>query len=245
MLRRNFYSILLIIIVLTIIATTLFMKFTHTTSVVLLTISGWVSFAVRQLYSKSDWFYLMIQKIHYKLTNPDSILNMKVVYTVNNLGEQNLIQIRNSLIQSERLKNVKIMNIQGGGLEVRSEGMILQLFMDGNELEIFILDMPVTYNKAIQLTETVLLPIFEDIESLIHPDQKIYYLRVSFDNINPFYGMYLSKIPKQSIVKFDVKFVLNRNDIEINTDSVTLRASNKQELATLARDYLTLNPKKI
>ncbi len=70
-------------------------------------------------------------------------------------------------------------------------------------------------------------------------------MNVSFDGLNPYYGLHLNKIPGNRILDFDVKFIVEDSKVEISKQSVKLTSNNKSHLTNLSRNYLTLSPKKI
>lgn len=242
--RKHLYIYTFILLTIVIITTIVAVKFTLITASVFITISGWLSFAVRHLYSKWEWFYLKVQKVKFTLTNPDTLWSMTVRYKCS-VDNQKVNDLRDEILKNTLLNKVKLYNLPSGDIEIRSnKGLILQLFFEENEIELFINDLPVTYSKSIETIEKTLNPLLEDIESIINPEVRSYILKVSMDGLNPYFGLYLNKIPSTSIINFDVKFVIEKNQVEITKDSVILTSEKKSILTNLTREYLTLSVKR-
>lgn len=242
--RKNYFVYLFLILLFIVIILTLLIKFSLITSVIIITLSGWFSFAFKILYSKWEWFYLSFNRIIYIFANPDTTWNMTIKYTFKTEKEIKHKLIENLLL-SDKLKEAKLINLESGDFEIRSGRLIFQFVLHNNELEVHVLDLPVTYNKSIEIIETTLNPFFEEIEQIILPDKKIYFLKVTFDGSNPYFGLYLNKIPKNSLIHFDVSFIIDTGKVEITKDSVTLLSESKSLLANLTRNYLALTPKRI
>lgn len=238
--RKNYYVLVFVILSLVVISTILMVKFTLITAQVFVTLSGWLVFSVRLLYSKWEWFYLKVQQARFILTNPDTTWNMVIRYQCE-LTQEKILSLRDYFL---KINDVKVISLSSGDVEVRFEGMTFQVFLDEDELEIHLLNLPVTYNKSLNILEKILCPMLEDIESIVQPKKRTYFLKVSFDGINPYYGLYLNKIPKNSILDFDVKFIVDKSKVEITKDSVILTSERKSHLTNLSRDYLTLSPNK-
>lgn len=218
-------------------------KFSVITSTIFISLSGWLTFTVRLLYSKWESFYLLIQRIKFVIMNPDTKWNMTVRFECE-MTFKKYQEVKELFLANSNLKNAKFIPLISGDVEIRAEGIIFQITTDENELEIHIVDLPVTYDKSLKIIEELLSPIFDDVENVLAPKSKTYFLNISFDDTNPYYGLYLNKIPKGSIINFDVKFLIDKSKVQVSKDSITLTAPNKAYLTSLTRSYLSLSPKK-
>jgi hypothetical protein len=242
--RKNLYVYIFIIVFIVVVTTIVAVKFTLITASIFITLSGWFSFAVRHLYSKWEWFYLNVQKIKFTVLNPDTLWNMTIRYQCD-VSNEKINDLRNAIIDNKGLNNIKLYDLPSGDLEIRADkGINLQLFYNEKELEIFINDLPVTYNYSLEIIEKILNPLLEEIESIVIPFKRTYILKVSLNGSNPYFGLYINKVPSSSVINFDIKFIVESNQVEINKDSVILTSDSKSILTNLSRDYLTLSVKK-
>jgi hypothetical protein len=238
---RNKYPYIITVLLFILVGlTVLVTKFTAMSSTIFLALSGWTTFALKHLYNKWEWFYLKIQKMRCIIYNPDTLWNMTVRYKVK-LNKDKLIKLQNVILSGKIAKDPKFIQLTSGDWELRSGGMILQLFVQEDELEIHLIDLPTTYNKSLNLLENELVPLLESIETAIHAESKTYFLKVSFDGINPYFGLYVNKLPRNAVMDFDVKFVVNDNKVEVSKKSITIKTNEKSKLSNISREYLTLS----
>lgn len=203
-------------------------------------VSGWVLFVFRILYEKWDRFYLFVQTMKYRIFGLDTIWNLSVNYEIRP-GEY-LQKISDAMINSDLFKELKIYRPIDSVIECRSEGIMVQLVYDTDSISVHVFDIPVTYNKGNSIIRKQITPLFEEIEKIIRPESKSYFLSVKFPDKNPFYGLYMSKIAARDLVKFDITFMLEENRVEIHKDKIILQTNSLPELIQASRDVLAIAP---
>ncbi len=203
--------------------------------------SGWVLFCVRVLYEKWDRFYLAVQKLKYQLFGLDTIWNLTVNYGLKPGGSM-VYCVRNGILNANLFSNLKITELYSGAQELRSEGIVIQLIEETDTFSLHVFDIPVTYRRGNNVLKKIIIPLFDEVEKVIHPESKSYFLSVKFHDKNPFCGLYMSKIAARDLISFDVTFMMENNRVEVHKDKIIIQTKNIGELIQTSKDIFAISP---
>jgi hypothetical protein len=204
-------------------------------------VSGWLAFLIRFFYQRWEKFYLLVQRIRFLLLNPQTNWDMTIRYSgeFSNSVFQELIKL-----VSEKDTSQKVHLFSPNQIEVRMQSMILQMFYESpKEIEVQILNYPVTYEKALDTLTSKLSPLLEQIGDHISAKTKTYFLTINFEEKNPYYGILISKLSEKEILNFNVVFKVEDCKVDVYKNKLILQTNSIGELHTLTKNYLALSPR--
>lgn len=192
-------------------------------------VSGWLAFSIRFFYQRWEAFYLFVQRIKFYFINPSTNWDMVITYKGSFTKETFEMLIKRFI--EDKKDGQKILYLSPNEVEVRVNGLTLQVFyVDDEDIEVHILNYPVTYEKALDTLTGTISPLIESAESVIKPESKIYYLSVNFDDKNPYYGLYINKLSQSDVIRFNAVFKVQNNQVDVHKNKLTIRSSSMGEL---------------
>lgn len=202
-------------------------------------ISGWMLFLMKVMYHHWDRFYLLCQRFCLNIVNPDTLWSFTVRYDCA-LDNGDFLKVKSVLVGSRYLEDVKMYDLTSSITEIKAKGISLQVVHDIDTLQIHILNMPVTYTKAKRTIGETIAPIIEEVEKALSLDDKHYFLTVELEGINPYFGLYVSKLKKQDIQGFNVSFNIDNNQVEVTKNKIYVTTQSIGQMVEAARKCLLL-----
>ena len=217
-------------------------RFPSTTIAVISGVSGWLLLLVQIMYKKWEWFYLLIQKIKV-IFYPDTDWNLSIRYEVVNVDIDIFDVIDRQMLEKHQDKALKIQILDHSTHEYRMKGMTLRVYYNNpEEIELQILDMSVSYQKAVYTLNRIIDPLLTEISGILRPKSIRYYFQIEFDGArNPYYGLYIQRLSGRDVTHMEIIFNIYESEIELHKNSLTIKARSFGELMDLSKQYLLLS----
>ena len=204
------------------------------TTVALLLIAGT---ALPQVVEKTPALYFAWTRLKYRVSN---------VATTWNLGVRLSGDFTSQAVEQFARQLASDASLQTRILEVSSERVLIhynRLFTiefllsppdpfepttaaEFGTLNVSVLDQQVSYRRSTAMMEDSLIPFIERLQSAFPARTVLYSLRVRFEEINPFFGLYVQQLRKELITDFRFEFhlpsALPREYVRVGQDQLVI-----------------------
>lgn len=205
-------------------------------------IIGWFLFALSYTYNKSDRFFLFTNRLAFFIKNPDCIWNLEIKLT--NVSNVNLLDtLEKNIISKFNDDNVKITPLSKTRRQYKVGTFIFDLFVNTDDKYVIfsMYDLEVSYKRANIIFDGKLNDIINEVRKITTPDNEKYSVKIGFQHINPYFGLFVKKLQMNKIDYFNVKFQFEQNNVSVYRNSIEINSSNYENLIKTAKSYLTLS----
>lgn len=202
---------------------------------------GWILFAIQSSWNLSEFFYMFLKKIWFFLKNPDCNWNMVVEFNGNFT-----IDVFNKIddVFSNQISNYKIISLSYTRKIYRLGSLSFEINLESDQKIILQMeDNEVSYRRSVNLVENELGVLFERLSKQIKEDTTDYYLNISFNDYNSYFGFFIRRLNAEDINTFNVKFNIENDRVTINKNSIEVYTTSFQQLTIFSKQYLTLSPR--
>lgn len=174
------------------------------------------------ILNHSPRLYLRLKQLHYWLTNANTTWDLSLAFegefdrpTVANLvdqlvaeskGETRVLEATDArfLLHYKRLFIIEL--VLGPGFAPIGTGPDRKMAF--TSLSVAVFEQQIAYRRSKQILECILVPLMERLKDRAAPKTGRYALRVRFEGVNPFLGLYLQQLRSQSVRDFQFEFSL-------------------------------------
>ena len=141
----------------------------------------------------------------------------------------------------------KEVHLPGGGglLRIRQTSYPTDTNRIEDVLVINLSDLLIPF-RASNHTLDLIVSVLESVRQKLQPKSEKYTLKVKFDSVNPYYGLFIRqlRLPNQEIVSFtcdiDQRVGPDKGRVVVNQDRLALTTTNLTTMSLLSRRYITL-----
>jgi len=208
---------------------------------------GTISFFFQLIYNHVEKVYLFVQKVKFNITNPDTLWNF--VADFEHLNKEDLFEVKKVFTEHKDLKMVREINNSAFEIAFKNGIRVQIVATNSSEINLFNLhiefqDLQVTFRKSLDVIDNTISTMMEDIISIISTKVNAqYHYVISFDNkrdINPFYGLYISRVSKSDLNTFNIVFSKDESSVKVSKKRITLSANSITKVNQLTKKYLLL-----
>jgi hypothetical protein len=139
--------------------------------------------------------------------------------------------------------NQKIIKLTG--ITVRLKNVdILQTGDEENNVNLFVdmTDMNVPYRMTNKMLEHRMWPLIEKVTGSLRPDVVQYTMRVKYDKPNPFFGLYIRRLPPNQITNFNCDLFEivggEKESVSIHKEETIIISESMNNFRTVSRKYI-------
>jgi len=206
------------------------------------------------LYDSSDRFYLLINRLRAKALNTPTTWDLTAEYAMNEAGI--LDELADSL--KETFPNLQVWQNDPQRKVVRAGKFTLRLrespdadaeFAGLGSSRRVVIDtgsVTIPYRQVEDALEREIAPLLQKIERTLASTRSKYTVRIDYSGSNPFFGLYVRRLPSGSLVNFKCEIVEAFADepaqVVIEANRAIITASSPSNLSSTSRKYLLLSP---
>lgn len=117
--------------------------------------------------------------------------------------------------------------------------------VDYGTLSVSSLDQQVSYRRSTVMVEDTLIPFIEKLQRAFPSSAALYSLRVRFEGVNPFFGLYVQQMRKELITSFQFEFHLpsadRREYVRVGKDQLVIVSSSLDRFRRAVNAGLTFS----
>jgi len=213
----------------------------------------WITTLVKMLYDSWDRFYLVINRIKANALNTATTWEISAEYSLEKSGliddiTASIAKAFPSIKYRENTRFHKIVQINKLTLFLKEspETDANLIDSDGTVSEIIeTAKVTIPYRQIENTLEREIIPLFNHIEHYNTPEKCKYTLRINYDGKNPFFGLYVRRLPSGVISNFkcDIieKIAGESTFITIEAKKVTIISGSTNDLLLVSRKYLLMS----
>jgi len=199
------------------------------------------------LFHTRENFFLFVKRLEYLLLNRTTWWNASFRFEVPEDEVDNLPALLSRLVDSlRRYSGFQVFVDSAENKTVRAGGVIFQLDCNAGYLHIQISDQQISFRDSRRLIECQLFPLLETIEDSFGQSPRWYSLTARFGSQkNPYLSTHLARVNDRLIISFEYRYNLSESPdaatVSVNTDSVSVTASSRQQFRIAALRILALS----
>jgi len=213
----------------------------------------WVTTFIKMLYDSSDRFYLLVNRVRAALLNTATTWELTAEYAVSAAGR--LDEITDSIKKS--FPNLQVWQNESLRKVIRTDKLTLRLRESPETDSVLIgLDssravvidtggMTIPYRQVESTLEREIIPLLTKVERTLAASRGKYTLRINYDGNNPFFGMYVRRLPAGALANFKCEIVEAFADesayVTIEAKRAIIVASSPSNMSATSRKYLLLS----
>lgn len=181
---------------------------------------------IPSVVNHSPRLYLLFKRGHYWLLNANTTWDLtlafkgefareNIVTLVDRLategrGETRVLEATDArfLLHYHRLFIVELVL----GPDFAPLGIGAERQMVFTTLNVAVFDQQIAYRRSKRVLERILVPFVEQLKDALSPKSGCYALRVRFDGVNPFLGLYLKQLRAEAVRDFQFEFSLPESE---------------------------------
>lgn len=209
----------------------------------LMTIAAFASLFLKLAVERVAWLNLQFKKIQFWFNrNSDVIWSMEV----RNNGEfyentlevvyQQMKQYCKDLTTLKSTPRIKI---------VRANTLVLELMLTNDSLTISAIDNQMSYYRAKKIFEDELSDLLEGIISKVGYKTVDCFIKIKFQDGNPFFGLFVKEVNNSDLINFDISFKCGSNKVFVDKESITFYSNSINNASKQVKEYLSLSYKPI
>jgi hypothetical protein len=216
----------------------------------------WITTFIKMLYDTWDRFNLTINRVKARLFNVATTWEISAEYSVNSIDNEYILDgitqsikaVFPSIKFKENSRYQKTIQINDFTFFIR-ESLDSSSSLLGNEdsvsIHIEIAKVTIPFRQTEDVLDRDILPIFNLVEKSLLPQTSKYILDINYGKNNPFYGLYVKRLPIDKIMKFSCEIsediAGNKTYITIGAKKVTIISNNSNNLSFVSRKYLLMS----
>lgn len=204
---------------------------------------GWLFFAIQLTITHVERVYLFIKRIWFVIINHDCIWNMEITYK-GPFERSALLKIEEYLRTTG--SKIKIQGLSNTRKIYTVDTIVFETYVneDDGEIRFSIHDLEISYRRSNKLIDNELSILFEKLQTILKPDAGSYGISIDFKGYNPYFGFYVRRLNAHEVNGFNVTFNVENDRVSINKNSIEINTDSLQHLRTLSKEYLALTPAK-
>ncbi|OIJ07649.1 hypothetical protein BKP35_18365 [Anaerobacillus arseniciselenatis] len=199
---------------------------------------SWLYLLISFYYRNSDRFYLFVKRLQMKRKNYDVKWNMQLVYE-GDFSEETFELIYDHA--KKIYKNTKMVDLSEYKRLFTIGTLKPEVLIEDNKLTFSFYDQQMSYNRAYKIIDKEVGKLFEDLKSVVGGENAEYYIKIVFEDVNPFTGLFLQNVQNENIINYDVRLSFDNNKISINKNYIEFYSLTLSEINEQAKDYLSLS----
>lgn len=204
---------------------------------------GWLFFVIQLTMNNYENVYLHVNKLWFKIKNPDCIWNMQVSM-VGDFNRGNFVNIEECLHSLSTDLRISIISSTRKIYRVSTLGIEVSINETTGEIIFAIHDLEVSFRRSTNIIEKELGDIFEKLQKKLKPDVDNYGLRIEFKGYNPYFGFFVRRLNASDIQGFNVTFKIDNDRIAVSNTGIEINTDSLQHLNNLSKEYISLSPAK-
>jgi hypothetical protein len=212
----------------------------------------WITTFVKMLYDSWDRFYFVVNRIKANILNTATTWEISAEYSLVRSGlldgiTASIKKAFPSLKFRENTNSHKIIHTDKLTLFLKESSEADADFVGEGGITSSIIEtgkVTIPYRQIENMLEREIIPLFNKIEHEIIPEHCKYTLRINYDENNPFFGLYVRRLPAGAISSFkcDIMEKLAGESIFITIEAkkVIIIASSASDLSSVSRKYLLM-----
>jgi hypothetical protein len=214
---------------------------------------GWVTAFLKMLYDCSDRFYLLVNRLRARLLNIATTWELTAEYAVNEFGV--LDEVANSV--KEAFPNLQVWQNEPSRKVIKTDKLTFRL-RESADVDADLIGcggskcvvintggMTIPYRQIEDTLERQLVPLLVEVERTLGSGRGKYTLRINYNGSNPFFGLYVKRLPMGSVVNFRCEIVEPFADeparVTIEAKRAIIIASSPSNMSSASRKYLLLS----
>lgn len=213
----------------------------------------WLLAFVKMLYDASSTVYLMLNRFVAWLLDKPTNWEFAIQYVTpaeqDSIIEQCTTSILNFFPKARLWQDSatqKIVHVPGFTARIKllhdisleeSEPSTTNLFLD-------LTDMSVSYRYTEKTLFKKIAPLLEKLSKTINAEWTKYTLRIKYDGSNPFFGLYVKKLPPHQVTKFHCELFeivgSETDNVTVGKDETVINTTSITSLLVLSQKYLSL-----
>jgi len=214
----------------------------------------WLLAFVKMLYDASANVYLAVNRSIAWLTSAPANWEFAIQYLIRPEQDSIIEQATNSILEVFPKAKLwqddptqKIVNVPGFTARIKllrdvsieeSEQPTTNLFLD-------LTDMNVSYRQTKMILFKKIAPLLEKLSTNIKPEWVKYTLRIKYDGANPFFGLYVKKLPPHQITRFHCELFEvvgdETDNVTVGKEETVIITASITSLLELSQKYLSLS----
>jgi hypothetical protein len=213
----------------------------------------WLLAFVKMLYDASANVYLAVNRFIAWLTSAPANWEFAVQYLIRPEQDSVIEQATNSILEVfpeaklwQNEPTQKIVHVPGftarfellRNAPIESEQPTTNLFLE-------LTDMNVPYRHTKRILSKKIAPLLEKLSTNLGAEWVKYTLRIKYDGANPFFGLYVKKLPPHQITRFHCELfevVGNETDnVTVGKEETVIITASITSLLELSQKYLSLS----
>jgi hypothetical protein len=216
------------------------------------TVLGWSLFIIQYLYNKSENFYVWINKVKLWLTNETT----KWIFTVDFYHSKNpsALEKISKLISKHDPKSITwhkdanslIVNLPGYAMRI-IEAEVRNSFDEKDQvITIQVSNLELPFRSFRRRIEAELIPLLNEIVTIVKPATQKYVAKIGFANPNPFFGYFVRKLDLPKVVSFTCDILENNvggnsQNVTVRKDRIEIITDNLAALQSLSSKYMAFS----
>jgi hypothetical protein len=217
---------------------------------------GWLIAFSKMLYDSSARIYLMFSRFMAWIGSTPTNWEFANQYILPNNVEQNEAaeQIIKSILEHfpkatlwQNTATQKIIHAPSFTIRVKvlQELSSIESNISTNSLYVDFTDMNVPYRYTEKTLLKTIAPLLERLEKALTPEWVKYIFRIKYDGNNPFFGLFIRKIPPKQISKFHCELFevtgIEKDNVAISKEETVIITTSIISLLALSRKYLSFS----
>lgn len=213
---------------------------------------AWVISAVKMTYDSFSKVYLAFNKFVAWFLNIPSNWEFAIQYSLANESKQALYEATKAIINDTPQAKIwhdgetqKIIQAPGFTARIKISPQINMEEPDNIKSDIYInfTDMSVSYRYTQKILSNKIAPLLENINNALQFEFVKYTLRIRYEDKNPFFGLYIKKLPPNQVASFKCELfeiIGNEKDfVSIQKEATMINTSSISHLMALSQKYLS------
>jgi hypothetical protein len=215
---------------------------------------GWFVAFLKMLYDSSTRIYLSVSKCIAWLTNATTNWEFAVDYSLAYKEPAAIDEAKNVILEMfpeaklwENGETQKIIHAPGFTVRIKLLLDFPQGVLERNTTSLCLdfTDMNIPYRSSQKILMKKIAPLLERISDKLKPDWTKYTFRIRFDGTNPFFGLYIKKLPANQIVNFKCELFeiigSEREIVTLGKRETIINTSSLSNLIALSQKYVSLS----
>lgn len=207
---------------------------TWQTTVALLLIAGT---ALPQIIEKTPALYFAWTRLKYRVSNVPTTWNLGV--RLNGDFSSHAVEHFARQLASDATLQTRILEVSSERVLIHYNRLFTIEFLlsppdpfdpptagEFGTLNVSVLDQQVSYRRSTSMMEDLLIPFIERLQAAFPTPTVLYSLRVRFEDVNPFFGLYVQQLRKELITDFRFEFhlpsALPREYVRVGKDQLVI-----------------------
>ncbi len=217
---------------------------------VIIAVIPWSIPLIKMLYDSFPTFYLFVNKIIAITINNSTRWEFSVKYTMPQLSKDYLEDAMNVILKS--FPDAKMWQNEKGQKIIRLTGITMRLKYvnirqpedeeETTNLFVDMTDMNIPYRLTNKTLQHRMWPLIEKLTNTIKPDLVQYTMRVKYDGPNPFFGLYIRRLPPNQIINFHCELFEiiggEKENVSIHKEETVIISASMENFRTVSMKYL-------